>query len=113
MKNQKKTATLFVARLTKQVTAENLIQVFSTFGRVYKARIIPVEFNEQFNYGFVEAEPCVLQQACASIITLFDVKLIVKPATGQPSERSQTIEEVKKNFARRTVRKFRRKLYGK
>lgn len=112
MQDQQKTATIFVARLAKQVTAENLIQVFSTFGRVYKARIIPAEFSDLFNYGFVEAEPCVLQQACASIITLFDVKLIVKPATGQPSKRSQAIEEVKKKLARRTVRRFRRKLNG-
>jgi len=94
-------ATLFVARLTKRIVAENLVEVFSTFGHVSSARIIPQNNNQISNYGFVVIEVAGAAKALQSVITMDNVRLLVLISDGEPSERSKRIE----------MRKQRKKFY--
>ena len=94
-------ATLFVARLTKKVCAENLAEVFGTFGHVFNARIIPQNKNQLSNYGFVEMDVAGAAKALQSVITMDNVRLLVRISDGEPSERSKRIE----------MRKQRQKFY--
>lgn len=103
-------ATLFVARLSKRVIAENLVEVFSSFGHVFNARIIPQNSNQLSNYGFVEIDEAGAAKALQSVITLDNIRLIVLLSSGEPSEHSKCIEMKKQ---RRRFYEMKRKMTRK